>query len=431
MIRLRTLPISLIALLLTSACGGSKDAESAPLESPAISVRAAIVETGPLQTWVFAEGTARSVKREFLSFESAGRIAFVDQGLKEGDQVSVGQVIACQQQDRPQADVANANAAVVEAQGQKEISEASLTEAEANLQLAENTFQRFETLIAQNSASLQEFEDARAKLEQARAAKVRAERQLVASTAQISAARAQADRARVVANESRIVSPINGLLARLNIEQGFYFSPQQIQSTSEAGALGTVPVVIIDPSAFEVTISLPSYAFRQIRVGADVLFQPSLGQGGVGRSNSQGTEAPDRAPERFAIRGEVYAISPSVDPETRTFAVKLRTTAGADRLQDGEFVTAWIAGPRAETTPLIPLDATRFEDNQPFVFRIDPASMQVSRIAVELGLRGREHRQVLKGLSVGDQIVTEGRARLSDGDKVMVIADAADLAAGQ
>ncbi|MEQ3622815.1 MAG: efflux RND transporter periplasmic adaptor subunit [Marinobacter sp.] len=421
MIRLQTLIMTALLITTLAACDSSTTAEPKAPAKAAVSVRTAEITSGPIQAWVFAEGTARAIEREFLSFESAGRIAYVDPELKEGDPISEGQVIAYQQQDRPEADLANARASVVEAQGQKAIAEASLEEAEANLEVASNTYQRFQALMDQQSASQQELEDARAKLEQARAAKTRAQRQLTAASSQIEAARAQADLARVTAAESRIVSPIDGVLARLNIEQGYYFSPQQIQSNSEAGALNTVPVVIIDPSAFEITVKLPSYAHRQVTIGADVLLQPGVGQDVAGRPDSQGTETPSRAPMDFPVRGEVYAISPSVDPDTRIFAVKLRTTEGADRLQDGEFLTAWIAGPRIEDDPIIPMGVTRFENDQAYVFRLDPAKNEVSRVNIKLGLRGRNHQQVLKGLAVGDQIVVEGHARLSDGDSVRII----------
>lgn len=411
---IRFLPLILTAVVLTTlaACDGSTKTETEAPAQPAVSVQTAKIAASPIQAWIFAEGTARAIEREFLSFESAGRIAYVAPELKEGDPISEGQVIAYQQQDRPEADVASARASVVDAQGQKAIAEASLEEAEANLEVARNTYQRFQTLMDQQSASQQELEDARAKLEQARAAKTRAQRQLAAAASQIEAARAQADLARVTVAESRIVAPIDGVLARLNIEQGYYFSPQQVQSNSEAGALNTVPVVIIDPSTFEITVKLPSYAHRQVTVGSDVLLQPGVGQG---------TETPSRAVEDFPIRGEVYSISPSVDPETRTFTVKLRTTEGADRLQDGEYLTAWIAGPRVENDPVIPLGVTRFDNNQAYVFRVAPAANEVSRVNITLGLQGRNHQQVLKGLTVGDHIVVEGHARLSDGDSVRVI----------
>lgn len=423
MTRFRPVILIALALPILSACDSSTDETKGP-ETPKTSVRTAEVASGSLQTWLFAEGTARAIEREFLSFESAGRIAYVDAELKEGDSVSQGQTIAYQQQDRPQAEVASARAGVVEAQSKKTSAEASLEEAKASLQAAENTYRRFQNLVEQQSASQQELEDARLKLAQARAAKVRAERELENATYQIDVARAQVDLAQIVVDESRIVSPIDGVLARLNIEQGYYFSPQQIQANSETGALNTVPVVIIDPSAFEITVKLPSYVHRQVSVGAQVLLQSGVGQDVVGRPESQGTETPSRAPEDFSIRGEVYAVSPSVDPETRTFAVKLRTTQGADRLQDGEFLTAWIAGPRVQDDPLIPMGVIRYDNNQPYVFRFDPSTNKVSRVDVTLGLQGRKNQQVREGLAMGDRIVIEGHARLSDGDTVRIINDA-------
>jgi len=172
MIRLQTLIMTALLITTLAACDSSTTAEPKAPAKAAVSVRTAEITSGPIQAWVFAEGTARAIEREFLSFESAGRIAYVDPELKEGDPISEGQVIAYQQQDRPEADLANARASVVEAQGQKAIAEASLEEAEANLEVASNTYQRFQALMDQQSASQQELEDARAKLEQARAAKL-------------------------------------------------------------------------------------------------------------------------------------------------------------------------------------------------------------------------------------------------------------------
>lgn len=423
---IRLYPLILLALTLTTlpACDGSTTSDTQTPTTPKVSVRTAEIDAGSLQTWVFAEGTARALEREFLSFQSAGRIAYVDPELKEGDSVSEGQTIAYQQQDRPQAELASARASVAEAKSQKTSAEASLEEAEASLDMAENTYQRFQNLVEQESASQQELEDAKTKLAQARAARVRAQRQLANATHQIDVEKSQVDVAQIMVDESRIVSPIEGVIGRLNIEQGFYFSPQQVQANSETGALNTVPVVVIDPSAFEITVKLPSYMHQQVSVGSEVLLQPGVGQGGAGSANPQNTETLSRAPGDFAIRGEVYSVSPSVDPQTRSFSVKLRTTEGVDRLQDGAFLTAWIAGPRVQDDPLIPMGVTRYDNNQPYVFRVDPATKKVSRVDVKLGLQGRSHQQVLQGLAIGDRIVVEGHARLSDGDSVRILNDA-------
>jgi multidrug efflux pump subunit AcrA (membrane-fusion protein) len=106
----------------------------------------------------------------------------------------------------------------------------------------------------------------------------------------------------------------------------------------------------------------------------------------------------------------------------------VRTEQGADLIQDGEFLTVWIAGPVAADALVVPMDALRFEDSQPFVFRLDPDANQVARVAIQTGLEGAHEYEVLEGLEPGDLVVTDGRSRLSDGDIVRVIADQPDPA---
>lgn len=416
------------AAVLLSACGSNETAEPTPdetntVESPAISVKLAEVEIQDLQSWVFGEGTSRAVQREFLSFESAGRIAYVDPDLKEGDSVTKGQLIAYQQQDRPNADLAGARASVSDAKTQVTLAEATQMESAASLELAQKTFDRFEVLLEQRSASQQEYDEAFAQLKQARAAKLKADRQAEASFAQVSAAEAQLSSANVTAEESRLISPINGVIARLNIEQGYYFSPQQVQSTSEQGALDTVPVVIIDPSIYEISVNIPSYESNQIEPNARVLIEMGKSTQNIEARSIDANGGPSRASDDYRVRGEVYAVSPSLDPATRTFQVKLRTTEGAEFLRDGEYVTVWIAGQKAENALTIPSGSARYANSEAFVFVYNAADKTVSRKPIVMGLQGNGTNQVISGLSAGDKIVREGRSKLSDGDTVRVLTE--------
>lgn len=378
----------LAAALVLGACGESSDKPASEMSSAtgaeerqATSVRVEAIRRQSVETWLFGEGTARATEREFLSFESPGRIAYVDPDIKEGDRVEKGQLIAYQEKNQPTS-----------ADDPGDIIHVAVREARANLNLARNTFQRFETLLEQRSASRQEYDEAKVQFEQADV---------------------QYRNALIVADESRIVSPMDGVLARLNIEQGFYFSPQWVQSSSEGLALRTVPVVIIDESTFEVSVDLPSYSFQQIEVGRPVLIEPEQGL-----SNREG---PRRDPADYVIRGEIYAISPSVDPDTRTFKVKIRTTSGETRLQDGSFVTTWIAGPSSKDAVAMPVGAIRFSDNQPFVFIAAENGREVERRDLELGLRGREVYEVRSGVSTGERVVIEGKDGLADGEAIRII----------
>jgi RND family efflux transporter MFP subunit len=416
----------LTSCALLTACGGGEatDAPVTAQPAPAISVVLVTVENRDVQSWIFGEGTARAKSREFLSFDTAGRIAYVDQDLKEGDPVKKGQVIAYLQQDGPDADIASARARTSDADTQLSIAKASEREAAASLDLAQKTFERYATLLQQRSASQQEYDEAAVRLEQAKAAMIKSEQQVVAAGAQLAAVRAQLDQARVIAKETRLVSPIDGLLARLNIEQGYYFSPQIVQTTSEQAALNTVPVVIIDPSQYEITIDIPAYSSDQIKTGSPVLIEKGGSSAGPSTRLKEVVAGPARDSDTNGLRAEVYAVSPSFDPATRTFQVRLRTVAGETRLRDGEFVTTWIAGRSASSTVAIPQGATRFADNEAFVFVYDQATETVARTVIKIGLQGDGYEQVLSGLQPGMRIVTEGRSRLSDGDRVRIIVTA-------
>jgi len=413
------------ALVGLAACGGRPDASPETPDTVADMRPVASVSTVPatnetLSSWIFGEGTVRSIEREFLSFESAGRVAWLDPDLKEGDRVEAGQLLAYQQADRTGADVARARAGVTDAETGRSVAEATLREAEANLALAQKTFERFETLLAQRSASQQEYDDARARLDQARAARDKAKRQVDASGAAIASARAGAAAANVTASETRLKAPISGVIARINIEQGAYFSPQQVQIGSDAGLLNTIPIIIIDPTAFEMRVDLPSFQSRAVTKDARVIIEPNVqlpGNVSQGAGTSAG-KGPSNSP--YAVDGTVYAVSPSVNPDTRTFSVTVRTAEETPTLQDGEFVTTWIEGPSAANALTLPLNAVRYRNDETFVFVVD-AQGKATRHSITTGLQSATRLQVLSGISAGDRVVTEGRSEISDGDIVRVI----------
>ncbi|ETI61140.1 efflux RND transporter periplasmic adaptor subunit [Marinomonas profundimaris] len=373
--------VGMVAVVSVVACD-QNDTDDISRPAPIkVSVNAEKVVRSDVQTWLFGEGTVLAIKREFLSFESAGRIIYVDPNVKEGDRVFKGQLIAYQEK----------NSLLENGTGQeKMLSHASVRDAKANLDLAQKTYTRFKKLREQGFTSQQEFDEAEVKLQQAQVAY---------------------QNSKIIADESRIISPMDGVIARLNIKQGNYFLPSQVQFTDEAGALSTVPVVIIDPSSFELAVSMPSLYYQQLSVGSKVVYQ----QGG-----SQSISITDQDRQSY-IEGYVYSISPSIDPNTRTFSVALRSTQGAENLHDGEYLSAWIAGPVAKNALTVPIDSVRFENNKPYVFKIDKETNLVSKTFVTLGLIGKDNRELVSGLSLDDYIVTGGRSRLTDGDLVYII----------
>ena len=349
-----------------------------------VSVKVVPVEHRNLQAWVYSQGTARSRQREFLMFTQQGMVTHVDENLRVGSQVKAGQLIAHQAPERVEADLQAARAA--------------LAEAEANLRLANVTRQRYETLIEQRSASQQELDQAVVQVEQA--------------TAVRDNSRAQLAQAQLTVDESRLISPIDGVLARLNIEKGRYFMPSVVQTNSEQNALRTVPALVIDPNRFEVRVDLPSYDFRQIESGARAII------GGEPPVDGRDVD-PLIGDDRVAAR--VHAISPSLDPETRTFEVILHSEDDNPGLQDGAFVPVWIALPALSDSLAVPLEVLRYRNDQSFLFVVDKDSGRVNERRVELGQQAGAFRAVIDGVEEGELVVSDGRAALYDGQRVRIL----------
>lgn len=381
--------LAALALISLAACGENPEMTEAQAEQQAsgkavTSVQVVPAERRQMQAWVYSQGTARSRQREFLTFTQQGLVTHVDAELRVGMPVKAGQLIANQAPERVTADLQAAKAALAEAQ--------------ASLELAEVTHKRYQTLIEQRSASRQELDEARVQVEQARAARDNA--------------RAQLAQAQLSVDETRLVSPIDGVLARLNVEKGRYFMPSTVQSDSERNALRTVPAMVIDPDRFEVRVDLPSYNYRQIATGARVM---------VGENPTVAGQDVDPLRGKAQVEGQVHAISPSLDPETRTFEVIVHTQGNETGLQDGEFVAVWIAEQSAADALVVPLEALRFRNDQAFVFVANEQSGKVSERRVELAQQSGDYRTVTDGLEEGELVVTDGRAALHDGQAVRIM----------
>ncbi|MBI4194666.1 MAG: efflux RND transporter periplasmic adaptor subunit [Betaproteobacteria bacterium] len=122
-----------------------------------------------------------------------------------------------------------------------------------------------------------------------------------------------------------------------------------------------------------------------------------------------------------AFQGEIYAIEPAVDEQTRTVLLRARVPNPGVRLKPGMFARVNLVLGTRENALLIPEQALvpRGKDN--FVFRIVEGKAAMTK--VEIGLRRIGDVEVVTGLSSGDPIVIDGQLKLQDGASVMVLKD--------
>ena len=402
------------------------DAGTKPQPVPVRAVRA---EKGTIQSWVYGQGSARAVKREFLTFEQEGKITYVAKGpggkeLREGDPVKGPSTGAKQGELLARVDVRDftEQAKVAEAsreQARQKVAAvaAEIEKAAADYALKKEEYHRYEKLFLSEAIPESQLDVRRAQLTNAQAALKAARAQLKAAESQVEAAVAQHNKALVALERASIFAPFDGIITRLNIRKGDYFSPRLVDTSSEDKLLDTIPIVVVKPNEFEITLELPYYEGALVHPG-----QQAFVLLGEAESLTVSQERPsEEMIGRWQSTGKVFSVSPSVDPGGRSVQVKVRTTQGIARMRDGMFVTCWIVVKEKADTVVAPYNVFLFRDNVPHVFVVSQSKDTVEQRAVKLGIEGLESQEILTGVEPGDLLVTDGRHRLVSGAPVTVL----------
>ena len=320
-------------------------------------------------------------------------------------------------------------AELASAQARYQNAEATLNTARANLQGARSQLKTAETQLQQAKIDVPvvEYETAKAKYLNAEAALETAVANLQSAQSQVEASLARLHQAELSLERTSIFAPFDGIITYLNIKVGDYVTPQTMNTASEQTMMQTAPIVLIDPSEYEVTLNLPAFVGGEVQPGQPAQIIPSSG------TYPEELDMPPTAETQRAAEpaplfenvplspAKVYSVSPSISPGRRSTQIKLRTIAGTDYLQDGMFVTARIVVAEKTNTVVLPVNSMIFRENTAFVFVVDPETSTATRRPITLGIGDMRRQEVLDGVKEGELVVAEGRYRLVDGAKVEVL----------
>lgn len=402
---------------------GLKSREASPLP-----VRCVQASSGSIQALVFGEGTARAVRREFLTFEDQGKVTYVKvkkdaQAVREGDWVrgprkgeKLGELLASLDKREHVEQLKVTGSGLVESEQQVEVARAQISEAEAQQELAEDNLKRHEKLYKVKAISKHELDIARTRAKTARTAVRSAKARMEAALSGVKAARARMKQARLPMERTSIYAPFDGVLTYVNISKGDYFAPNLVNVSSEEALLKTIPMVVIDPSQFEVTVELPHFEGTLVRPGQRAIIMTS-----ADIIPSSSDLEPGKPPKSGAIRGTVFSVSPAISPGGRAIQIKVRTVKGPQSIRDGMFVTCWVIVEEKTDAIVVPFDVFVYRQNRPYVFVVDRAKGVVEQREVVEGIAGLSTEEILKGVEEGDLLVTDGRHRLSHGAPVEII----------
>jgi membrane fusion protein (multidrug efflux system) len=244
---------------------------------------------------------------------------------------------------------------------------AFLRQAAANRVLAGDVFDRTEKLSKVNVSATSE---------------------LTRAKAGVDAAEADVDLARVNVARTQIRAPFDGAVGARHVSPGDW-----VDSDVELVQIDAVERLQLQFSLPEQQIAL---ATSGLKVTARVAAYPDEG-----------------------FDGEVYFVSPSLDPLTRRLALKAWVANGDGRLRPGMFARVELEVDRTEHAILLPESSIVYDTSGPFVWRVTSEQL-AERVGVELGPRRTGEVVIRDGVNVGDTVVTTGTHKVFAGGGIEV-----------
>ncbi|AHG75485.1 Membrane-fusion protein [Mannheimia varigena USDA-ARS-USMARC-1296] len=267
---------------------------------------------------------------------------------------------------------------------------ANLKASEAQLSTAKANFERYRNLIASNSASKAEFDNAQSTYNQ-----------LLANIESL----------RSIIKRRQIYAPFSGVAGIVNVNVGQYIT------------MGTEIVRVEDQSSMKVRFTLPQTNVEQVSVGQKV------------------TAEIDALPaQTFPAR--IIAIDPAVDRLTGLMNIEAVIEEGQDKLLSGMFARLNVALPTQTGQIIVPQIVVAYTMYGETVYVLQPLSEEdkekvnkmaaqnpsldvnkmyrAKQVEVKTADRRGNYSQLVKGVKAGDLIVTGGLQRLSNNSLVKV-----------
>ncbi|MFQ5570230.1 MAG: efflux RND transporter periplasmic adaptor subunit [Rhodothermales bacterium] len=201
-----------------------------------------------------------------------------------------------------------------------------------------------------------------------------------AVTAGLTQAEQRLARARLALSRTRITAPFTGRIADLEVEAG-----QRL-------AAGQQVLALLEDDRMKVEVDVLEADLVRLRIGA-----------------SAQVRVPALDDARFT--GTIYALNPSIDPETGTGRVTVALPNPRGQLLAGLFAYVALETRHLTERLVVPADAVLVRQGRDLVFRIEQGRAQW--VYVTVGARSGEAVEIVEGLSPGDTVAVAGHFALA------------------
>ena len=419
-------PTALLATLgiLTGCSAAPAGSNAQAVQAPPairVSATAAVARSVPIQ--VLANGTAQAMASVTINSQVDGAVASIH--FTEGQDVQAGDLLFTLDQRPFDATVRQAQANLTKDTAQRQQAEAALAqaragerEAQANLKRdmaqlenAQAEVRRYKSLIDDGAISREQYDQVRtaalamqatvqadeAAVNNAKAAIGAAQASVENAAAAIQADEAVVASARIQLDYTTIRSPMAGRTGNLLVHVG---------STVKARDATSPLVVINQMHPIYVSFSVPEHYLADIRKYRAV------------GSLQVGALIPGH--EAKPARGVLTFVNNTVDPSTGTIQLKATFPNADNRLWPGQFLNIVLTLTTVPHAVVVPNQAVQTGQQGPY------GNLSGSRFyryrPIVPGETVDNDTVVKRGVSTGDQIVTDGQIRLVPGAKVEVTA---------
>lgn len=347
----------LVALVAAMLAACGADKPQTEVIRPAIVANPVALDALAIESY---SGDVRARYQSSLGFRVAGKIRA--RKVDTGAQVRAGQVLA---ELEPQ-DIGL----------QETAAQAAVASAEADLALAGAELERHRQLLEKNYISQALF-DARANQEKA-------------ASARLEQARAQLDVAKNQSSYTMLAADADGVVTQWFAEIG------------QVVGAGQPIVGLARNGELETQIDVPESRVSEFGMGRPVIVQLWAERG-----------------SRYA--GKVREVSPSADPATRTYSVRVAFDEADQAVKLGMTTRVFFTDSATPSAVLVPLSALHELDRKPAVWVLDPEKKSVNLREVQVGQYREDGVTITAGLTTGDRIVTAGVHKLRPGQVVKPI----------
>ncbi len=350
----------LSALFLFSSCGDEAQTETKEVIKPV--KFGTVTYLGGAQSYTFS-GTAQSSAQAKLSFRTNGLVKQVN--VKAGDRIVAGTVIARLDDSDAQLSLQQAKASVENARVQRSNTESNLN--------------RVRELYQVGSASLAEYEQAKA--------------QYASTVSQFESAQKTLDLQQSQLSYFTVKAPVAGIISNVTIEE------------NELAQAGSPIVTLNSGDEIELQVGIPEVFISRVKEGQSVSVKFSTLQ------------------EQTFI-GKVTEVSFSAN-NSNTYPVKISVLKASSQIRPGmtaDVAFSFKADDQASKL-IAPIEAVGEDNSGHFVYLLTKMDEDYIAVKTEVGIgeitgQGFEIRY---GLQDGDLVATAGIPSLFDGRKVTLL----------